>query len=160
MLTGIFSPTRCSECKLCCNFHRNTAWETPALQPEQVFILQEMCVPLEKRADGTTSFYLHFTSDSPDEVANCPMLDTCTGCTLPREQRPFECRIWPLRIMKKSNRKLIGIYENCPALSGNVFENLKSYAISELLPEILSYATRNPEAIRDYDSSYKIIWSE
>lgn len=160
MLTGIFSPTLCSECKLCCNFHRNTAWETPSLQDEQIFLMHEMCIPLQKRSDGTTSFYLHFTSDSLDEVVNCPLLDTCTGCIIPREQRPFECRIWPLRIMKKGRTKIIGIYENCPALTGDNFEKLKNFALTELLPQILSFASRHPEIMRNFNSAYKIIWSE
>lgn len=158
MLTGIFTPTDCAACKLCCNFHRSSAWETPALTEEQIFLLQELCVPLEKRADGTTSFYLHFETESQDEVANCPMLNPCSGCMLPREQRPFECRIWPVRIMKHNNTLVVGIYEKCPALTNGGFEKLKEHTLEKLLPQILDYAQRHPRAVRDFDSAYKIIW--
>lgn len=159
MLTCVFSPTQCAQCKLCCNFHRSSAWETPALQDEQIFLLQEMCVPLEKRADGTTSFFLNFQSDSPDEVANCPMLNPSSGCMLPREQRPFECRIWPVRVMKKHSTLVVGIYEKCPALENGCFDNLKNLVLENLLSEILDYARRHPQAVREFDSAYRIIWT-
>ncbi|MDO5470720.1 MAG: hypothetical protein Q4F38_05405 [Akkermansia sp.] len=158
MLTGIFTPSDCAKCKLCCNFHRQTAWETPALENEQIFLMQEMCIPLIKRPDGTTTFYLHFTSDKEDEVANCPALDMCHGCILPREQRPFECRIWPVRVMRDKNTLVIGIYENCPALHDDVFEKLKNHTLENLLPEILAYAKRQPNAVREFDCAYRIIW--
>ena len=158
MLTGIFTPTACAECKLCCNFHRSSAWETPALQSEQVFLMHEMCIPLDKRMDGTTSFYLHFTSNDENEVANCPLLDPCSGCILPREQRPFECRIWPVRIMRDKSTLVVGIYEQCPALANDGFEKLKNHTLENLLPQILDYARREPNAVREYNSAYKVIW--
>ena len=160
MLTGIFSPSKCAECKLCCNFHRNSAWETPALEADLIFHLHELCVPLVKRADGTTSFYLDFKTDSPDEVANCPMLDPNSGCILPREMRPFECRIWPIRAMRKSGRMTIGIYRNCAALDNRAFAALRTAALHELLPHIMEYVRRCPQAIRDFDPAYEIIWTE
>ena len=158
MLTGIFSPSKCADCKLCCNFHRSSAWETPALNEAQIFLLNELCVPLEKRPDGTTSFFLNFCTDSEDEIANCPMLDPNSGCTLPREDRPFECRIWPVRVMREHSRLLIGIYRNCAALEGDAFEKLREFTLNELLPQILEYAHKNPRAVREFDTAYQIIW--
>lgn len=160
MLTGIFSPSKCAECKLCCNFHRSSAWETPALEPSDIFRMHEMCVPLTQKPDGTTSFYLDFRTENPDEVANCPLLDTCSGCILPRENRPFECRIWPLRIMRDASTLVIGIYEKCPALDIETFEKLGKHALENLLEPVLAYASRNPRAVRNYDSAYKIIWRQ
>lgn len=160
MLTEIFTPADCAECKLCCNFHRSSAWETPALENELIFLLQEEGVALDKRSDGSTSFYLHFCTDSENEVANCPMLDTATGCTLPRELRPFECRIWPLRLMKDSSRLVIGLYKNCPALKCDILQKLIDHAKGELLPTLLDYAKRHPKAVRPINPAYTIIWSE
>ncbi len=158
MLTGIFSPKLCAQCKLCCNFRRVSAWETPALEPAQIFLMHELCVPLEERADGTTSFFLNFQTENPDEVADCPMLDSCSGCTLPRSQRPFECRIWPVRIMKEASTLVVGIYKDCPALDESTFEKLKAHTLDHLLPQILSYAKRNPRAVREFNTAYQIIW--
>ncbi len=158
MLTGIFSPNQCAQCKLCCNFHRSSAWETPALEPAQVFLMHELCVPLVERQDGTTSFFLDFRSEDSDEVANCPMLNPDTGCTLPRDERPFECRIWPVRVMRDSSTIVIGIYRACPAVSADCFEKLKRHTLDNLLPYILAYAKRNPRAVREFNTAYQIIW--
>lgn len=158
MLTGIFSPQLCAQCKLCCNFHRSSAWETPALEPAQIFHMHELCVPLEERRDGTTSFYLHFHSNDSDEVANCPLLDPNSGCMLPRDERPFECRIWPVRVMRESSTLVIGIYRACPAITEESFEKLKKHTLENLLPEILAYAKRNPRAVREFNTAYQIIW--
>lgn len=160
MLTNVFSPNDCARCKLCCNFRRVSAWETPALQDSQIFLMHEAGVPLEKRPDGTTSFYLHFETESEEEVVNCPMLNPCSGCMLPRESRPFECRIWPVRIMKSQGRLVLGIYKDCPALNGDTFEKLKNHTLEKLLPEILAYGRRHPQAVRDYNSLYSIIWED
>ena len=160
MLTEILTPTHCASCKLCCNFHRSSAWETPALDAELIYLLQEDGVPLEKRADGSTSFYLHFCTDSEDEVANCPMLDTKSGCILPREMRPFECRIWPLRLMRKSGRLIIGLYQGCPSLTNERKKRLVHFATGELLPRMLEHAKRYPHSVREYDEGYSVIWTE
>lgn len=161
MLTNIFSPTECAACKLCCNFHRSSAWETPSLETSLAEKLAAAGVPLETRPDGSCSFRLAFQKESRDEVCNCPMLDTGKGCTLPREERPFECRVWPLRLMRTSEKALaIGLYKGCPALTPPVLEKLKEYAMGDLLPVLLQYAERNPLAVRPEDPSYSMIWHE
>lgn len=161
MLTDIFTPADCAACKLCCNFHRCSAWETPALESELIYLLQEECVPLQKRQDGSTSFYLHFCTESEDEVANCPMLDLQQGCTLPRELRPFECRIWPLRLMKDASTLVIGLYQNCPALKDDsTLQKLTDFATGKLLPMLLDHAKKHPHAVREMNPAYSIIWRE
>ncbi|MBE6420385.1 MAG: hypothetical protein E7031_09680 [Akkermansiaceae bacterium] len=160
MLTDIFTPSDCAACKLCCNFHRSSAWETPCLEKELVYLLQEEGVALDQRTDGSTSFYLHFCTESDDEIANCPMLDTTSGCTLPRELRPFECRIWPLRLMRQSSRLVIGLYKNCPALKGDALQRLVDFATGELLPTLLDYAKRHPKSVREVNPAYDIIWQQ
>lgn len=158
MLTDIFTPADCAACKLCCNFHKSSAWETPALEKELIYLLQEEGVPLEKREDGSTSFYLHFCNNSENEVADCPMLNSEIGCTLPRELRPFECRIWPLRLMKQSSHLVIGLYKNCPALNDETLQRLVHYATTQLLPTLKNYAEQHPLSVREMNSAYTIIW--
>lgn len=161
MLTHLFTPEQCAQCKLCCNFHRSSAWETPALDAALVASLQHAGVPLEQRADGSCSFRLTFHTTLPEETANCPMLDTRSGCTLPREQRPFECRIWPLRLMRTHSGHLaLGLYAHCPALTPPVRSALVREATSTLLPVLLEQAKRFPLIIRPIDPAYTIIWQE
>ena len=160
MLTCIFTPTSCSHCRLCCHFRRQSAWETPFLEPQLAEQLAERGIPLCTRADGSQSIALSFHTDSPEESCNCPLLDPAKGCTLPREERPFECRVWPLRLLRDEHDRLcIGCYSDCPALSdATTHEALVSLATGELLPRMLDYARRFPQSIRPLDAGYTIIW--
>lgn len=159
MLTHLFSPDACAHCRLCCNFHRRTAWETPALEAEDVERLRARNIPLTRHTNGADTIALPFLSGDPEEVAPCPLLDTAQGCTLPREERPFECRIWPLRLMQDTNGTLlIGCYDACPALTPSVQENLHAFATGDLLPQLLQFAKDNPAAIRPLDPAYHIVW--
>lgn len=102
MLTHLLRAQDCAACRLCCHFQRSSAWETPAIEPELVALYRELNPPppLMERADGSITFALRFPPDDASAEAPCPMLDASSGCTLPREQRPFECRLWPLRLMR------------------------------------------------------------
>lgn len=159
MLTHLFTPDQCAQCKLCCNFKRSSAWETPALDTHLSQSLQAKGVPLMKRKDGSCTFLLQYESSDPTETSNCPMLDPHSGCMLPREERPFECRIWPIRIMKEpSGRLVLGLYMNCPALTESVRKKLIQEATKTLLPTLLQHAQDNPHIVRPPDPAYTIIW--
>lgn len=161
MLTHLFTPEQCAQCKLCCNFRRSSAWETPALDDHLIQALQTAGTALERRQDGSCSFRLTYHGSDPAETANCPMLDPCSGCTLPRELRPFECRIWPLRLMRTGDARLaLGLYLNCPALTPPVRARLVEEATGALLPRLLEQAKRQPLIVRPVDPAYAIIWEE
>lgn len=159
MLTRIFNSAVCARCRLCCNFRPASAWETPFLEEPLCRKLSARGIPLCTGENGFRSFALTFRTDSPEETANCPMLDPETGCTLPRAERPFECRVWPLRLMYSDKKELcIGCYTACPALRDtDTRERLTAYAVGELLPDLLDYARRFPQSIRPGNSAYTII---
>lgn len=159
MLTHIFSSAVCAHCRLCCNFRPASAWETPFLEDSLCNKLSAQGIPLRTGADGFRSFALTFHTTSPEETANCPMLDPTGGCTLPRAERPFECRVWPLRLMYTADGELsIGYYSACPALSDTTTrERLTAYAAGELLPVLQDYAHRFPQSIRSYNPAYTTI---
>lgn len=161
MLTHLFTPEQCALCKLCCNFHRSSAWETPVIDDKLATTLNESGVPMIYRKDGSRTFCLTFTSSDPSESANCPVLDTCKGCMLPREQRPFECRIWPLRLMREDDGTLIlGLYLNCPALTPSVRNKIIQEATGALLPMLIEEAHRQPLIVRPVDPAYAVIWQD
>ena len=60
--------------------------------------------------------------------------------------------------MRDKSTLVVGIYEQCPALAGDGFEKLKKHTLENLLPQILDYARREPNAVREFNSAYKIIW--
>ena len=162
MLTHIFNSATCARCRLCCNFCSASAWETPFLEEALCRKLQERGIPLSTRENGSHSFALSFQTDSAEETADCPLLDPASGCTLPRDERPFECRVWPLRLMRTQDGVLcIGCYTACPALSQpDAFAQLSAFATGELLPVLLDYAQRFPLSVRPVHPAYTILWKQ
>lgn len=157
MLKEIFSPAVCAECKLCCNFHRESAWESPFLPEELAHRMKEQGIEVQKREQGGWSFVYHF---SGSEARNCPKLNVLSGCQLSENDKPFECKIWPLRIMKKENRLTIGKYRNCPGIQGEAGRKLDQFVKEKLLNTLLDFIKKNPDAIRPFSPEYIILWQE
>ncbi len=157
MLKDIFTPSDCARCKLCCNFHRDSAWESPFLPEELARRMRQEEIEVEKRKEGGWSFVYHFRGS---EAINCPKLDTNRGCTLSPEDKPFECRIWPLRIMKKDGLLTIGKYRSCPAIEGEKGLKLNRLVQDQLIDCLLNFVRQNPEAVRPFSSEYIILWQE
>lgn len=42
-----------------------------------------------------------YKTDNQEEEAACDYLDVHKGCILSDVDKPFDCKIWPLRIMKR-----------------------------------------------------------
>ena len=169
MLTDILSPEDCAACRLCCHFHRESAWETPAIEAALVDAYRrlEPAPPLRRRPDGSASFELNFEGRAADESAPCPMLDCRSGCRLPREERPMECRLWPLRLMRRHGtdgreQVLLGCYRDCPGVQRCGMETLRRFAEEKLKALLLEHARRLPQTIRPYDEHYEILaaWPE
>ncbi len=162
MLTSFINAADCASCKLCCNFCQASAWETPYLDESTVTLFQKLNIPLTHRTDGSPCLALMYHTSQPDEVCNCPLLDASNGCKLPRNQRPFECRVWPLRMMYDEQGKLcMACYKHCPALSSPEKINLLiQYAHETLLPLMRQYAYNYPKSVRPFHPRYNIIWRE
>ena len=160
MLTSIFTPATCSSCKLCCNFCPASSWETPYLENKLADQLEARGIALTTRPNGSRSFALHFHMNDPQETCNCPLLNPDSGCTLPRAERPFECRVWPLRLMYTPEGALcIACYDSCPALNTpEAKKAMHDYATGELLPVMLQYAAEHPQSIRPFNPNYSVLW--
>ena len=156
MLTSLLPPAACAACRLCCNFCQSSAWETPALEAELAQRLECAGVPLEQRG-GARTFRLEFASEDPQECAFCPLLDSSAGCTLPREQRPFECRLWPLRLMQdEAGHLVLACYTTCPGMAAVPREELLALAES-LRPALLAHARRCPASVRPLHPNYCLL---
>ncbi len=153
MLTSVLPPSACASCRLCCNFSRPSAWETPAFEPEVAEQLRRLGLTLVERG-GAPTIALEFASTDPQECALCPLLDTAKGCTLPREERPLECRLWPLRLMhSEQGELLLTCYTSCPGLAAVPRERLLELADS-LQPLLLAHARRCPASVRPLHPNY------
>ncbi len=159
MLTAILPPSVCASCRLCCNFLPESAWETPALEPECAGLLRSQGVPLSVRADGGETITLIFAPECPQKAADCPLLDKSAGCLLPRDLRPLECRLWPLRLMRdEAGNLVVTCYRSCPGLAAVPRETLLRVAES-LRPLFAERAASFPASIRPLHPNYSILFT-
>jgi hypothetical protein len=126
MLNRILSATDCAECKLCCNFYENELWEAPILAEN---------ISYDERG-------LYF----------CPELGE-KGCKLGENEKPFDCRIYPFRVMKLGEFTVIALSPLCKKVNEKPLSELVSFADSELAPKVRGYSGQ----IKNYDKSYVII---
>lgn len=140
MLKSVLSGEQCAKCRICCSFVESDAWEAPTL-----------INPVTKE-----KYRAEYSFKSGDEILLCPMLDDKKGCTL-GDDKPFECKIWPLRAFMSEGEIKIGISKMCPAFSPEDDCKLKKLLDEGLYERILEECKRSPEVIREYDSEYRII---
>ncbi len=158
MLTSLLPPSVCASCRLCCNFLPESIWETPALEPPCAAHLRKLGVSLVERPQGGETIALNFAPECPQKAADCPLLDTSAGCRLPRDLRPLECRLWPLRLMRdEAGNIVLACYSSCPGLASVPPEQLLSLAHS-LRPLLLERASSFPASIRPLHPNYSILF--
>ena len=158
MLKKILNNKACAECKVCCAFDRYDVWETPLLTPavaEQVINFNPDIRLIKK--DNTYSFKIEKLNE--DELFYCPVLDHDKGCVL-GEEKPFDCQIWPYRIMNLNGKRVITISPICNEMYHYPLSKLISFLKSELLDKIIAYADTFPEAVKSYDNMYPILYVE
>ena len=158
MLSKILSKFSCAACKFCCSFRRQSLWETPLFPPEVAGKLSkpnEYGVVGEFR-DGQIVLGGYKTGD-PEEEVPCTFLDPERGCILKGEDKPFDCSIWPLRIMRKDGELVIALTPTCPSIGAVPSKALAELVKSGLGDKIFEYAKLHPEIIKEYRVGFPII---
>ena len=160
MLSEVLSKENCAECRFCCSFRRCSLWETPLFSDEAV-------EKLEKANEyGVTGVFKdrqpvlenNYKTDDPEEEVPCTFLDKNKGCILSPEDKPFDCSIWPLRVMEKGSQLVIALTPTCSALG-----QTPGTALSELVCEkglgsrIFEYAKTHRYIIKKYKEGYPVI---
>ena len=158
MLSAILSKSECAECKFCCSFRRQSLWETPVFYEEDIPKIKQLFPEVKFRELNTADtkskvytfdIYDKYKTDDPDEEAPCPFLDSKQGCKLPAELKPFDCKIWPLRVVKIPEPAVV-LTPTCPAINKVPFEKVQALAESGLGKTILEYASTHPQMIKEY----------
>ncbi len=177
MLSKILSKETCAGCKFCCSFRRCSLWETPLFPEDTVkrlggrFNMEQM----DGRIYGRMDFSGKYATDNPEEEAACEYLDLNKGCTLSYEDKPFDCKIWPLRIMRTKaydehggvaiaeNRHEIGgklvvaLTPTCPAINKVDIEEVKKLVEDGLGNTIYEYAKEHPYIVKEYRNDFPIL---
>ena len=94
-----------------------------------------------------------------NELFYCPALDMEKGCIL-GDNKPFDCRIWPYRIMNIGGKRAITIAPICEELFNRPISEIVGFLKDELAEKIFDYADKHPEIIKEYDDMYPILLVE
>lgn len=158
MLSSILSKKQCAACKFCCSFRRQSLWETPLFPLE---VAEKLSKPNEygmvgEFRDGQIVLGGYKTGD-PEEEVPCTFLDPRRGCILKPEDKPFDCSIWPLRIMNKEGELVIALTPTCLSVGAVPSQALVNLVKNGLGDKIFEYAKAHPYIIKEYREGFPII---
>ncbi len=114
--------------------------------------------PEAKCARKGNGFVLNVSEITDGELYNCPAL-TENGCIL-GDNKPFDCRIWPFRIMERDGKRVIAVSTLCEEIHDRDHEELKAFLKKGLAAKIFAYADKNLEAVKPYYDNYTVILEE
>jgi len=159
MLSRVLSKQSCAACKFCCSFRRQSLWETPLFPPE---VVEKLSKPNEYGVVGE----FHdgqivlggYRTDDPEEEVPCTFLDPERGCILKPEDKPFDCSIWPLRIMDKDGELVIALTPTCPAIGATPDKALVDLVKNGLGEQIFEYAKTHPYIVKEYREGFPVVY--
>lgn len=158
MLKNILLNKDCAKCQICCVFENYDLWETPIISDE---LRKEIAddFPDQEFIKKGNSWLMRMEQDE-DGLFYCPMLDRKSGCMLD-EKKPFDCRIWPYRIMNFNGTRVISIASICPVM----YEKPLNILVEELTKNglakiIFDEADKNPDIVKQYQDGYPILICE
>lgn len=158
MLKNILKGEDCASCKICCIFDKYDIWETPVLEDGLKAQVEERFpdVSFVKKGDG----WIFRMDEAEDELYYCPMLDHKTGCRL-GDDKPFDCRIWPYRVMDFGGNRVISMASICPTMYAKPLSELcGELEKNDLAEKIFAYADSHPDIVKPYESGYPILLAE
>lgn len=155
MLNGLLKKSTCGECQICCGFDCTDTWEMPVMTEKTKNKLESLKPDTEFIKHGN-SYITKPCQLSGDEIFYCPALDKKTGCTL-GEDKPFDCKIWPFRIMDFNGSRVITVSSVCNEIYNRPLRELVQFLDGGLAETIDLYSAEHPEIIKEYDYSYPIL---
>lgn len=157
MLSKILSKAECANCRICCSFDSYDIWETPVVTDE--IMQRSLQIDPQVRFSDISGARLFRMEREPDrDLYFCPMLDHEKGCLL-GGNKPFDCKIWPLRIMRFEGRRVIVLSPVCPTIFSRPIKDIAA-AARELAPAIFEQADKTPEMVKPYIEGYIILLAE
>ena len=152
MLSEVLDRETCAKCKFCCVFDTADSWEIPVISENLAKRLKSQGVKTVMK-DGCYKYDLDF---SGDEIKSCPFIDKEKGCNLSEDEKPFDCKIWPLRVMKHGDKKVLAVAKTCPNFSVTKTDLLRLIN-KGLLKSIKEYISKNPYVINELKEDYEVL---
>ena len=90
--------------------------------------------PSQKFVEKDNFSILHMDKEPDKDLYYCSMLDHTKGCKM-EENKPFDCKIWPFRIMALNNTQVITLSPVCPVVKTRSLDELSAFAAEAQLLE-------------------------
>lgn len=156
MLKKILSRKTCAACRLCCQFDASDIWELPVLPPETVKAVKQIKPDTEFTPFGTECTFAA-PALKGEELFACPML-TGHGCGLSEQDKPFDCKVWPFRLMRTKNGKVgIAISELCNGMQSYTDTQLQTFLQEGPAETMFAYAEQHPAHVKPWMDGYRVI---
>lgn len=157
MLKAVLSPADCAKCGYCCSFRRQSLHMTSSFAKETIEEIKRLYpeARFKTRANGaiTTDLDDNYLTDDSEEEALCYF--NKQGCILPPRLKPFECKLWPLCVMKSGEGLVLALTPTCPYIEKDL-EKLKT-AATPVAKAAAEYVRTHPEMVIEYRADYQII---
>lgn len=158
MLGKILSRDACAACRFCCSFRRCSLWETPLFFEEEKKRLEGRGYAfLQKQGYGLMDLMPLYKTDDPEEETACFFLDPEKGCVLEDDLKPFDCKIWPLRLMNRQGNIVLALTPTCPAVNRISFDALKEFVSEGLAQAIYEYGQKHPQMVKEYREGFPVL---
>lgn len=154
MLSGLLEKQQCAECRFCCVFDGEDFWEMPSLSKATADSILE--VKPETKLEEVDGDYTFSTDNLTLETYPCPAL-TSTGCSLPNELKPFECSIWPFRVMELDGELVLAVCNDCKGLEGLPEIIVDIFGNANVRRVAFNYAKEHPQIVKPYHTNYRVI---
>ena len=106
---------------------------------------------------GQTELSHLYRTDDPEEEVPCPFLDAGKGCTLPEEDKPFDCKIWPLRLMRLESTFAVCLTPTCPAVNKLPLSKVRKLVENGLGEVIFAQGEKEPYMVKEYREGYAVL---
>ena len=73
------------------------------------------------------------------------------------EEKPFDCSIWPLRIIRVENKLKVALTPTCPAINKVPLEKVKTLVKMELGQKIHEQAQLHPDMVKEFKKGFIIL---
>ncbi len=155
MLTEILSREECARCRICCCFDSYDIWEAPVVSKELADVITSQYKPQQEFIPKGNSFVMKMDREENEDLYYCSVLDHKKGCLL-GTGKPFDCSIWPLRVMSFEGRRVIALSPVCPVVIKKPIDEVTALA-KKLSPIIFAQADKNPDLVKSYEVGYVIL---
>lgn len=156
MLHTILSGETCAKCRNCCVFEEQSAWELPTFPAEAAARLRGRAEYRLTEENGR--FRIALPYDDTHTAQPCPFLNPDSGCTLPEDEKPFACKLWPVRLMRDADgQPRLSLYQGCVGVPADAHEALDRLLEGGLRARIFEEAERDPSLILPYHPNYQFL---